>query len=533
MPVVAPIVVLGGGRRAIIPKSRAEWRILLSAMIALALWLPSILVLSASYLPEMTDTAVWESSTAAKTLALTIHNPIDINGNGGFTNASGVVWGSGTAEDPFLIEGWDISASTVNAIEISNTDAHFIVRDCYVHGGGSLHVGIVLSNCVNGRLDGNNCSNNICGIEILYSSTNTLGNNNCSSNDLDGVYFGHCDNNTLSNNNCSSNNGWGMCIVFSNNNSLDGNTCNSNERGIALVLSSDSILNSNICNSNRLAGMEIQGSNNNSLRGNTCSSNGYSGIYLYDSSHNNTLSSNTCHSNIIGGIWLDSSSNNTLGDNNCSNNGRGIYLSYSSNNTLSNNNCSSSNSGISLSYSSNSNTLANNTCNSNTALGIRLDLSHSNTLANNTCSLNVAMGVDLNSSDGNTIFWNIIFDNSGYGAEISSGSNNRIWNNTFYHNNGAGDAYDPAHVQARDDGTGNWWNSTDGHGNYWSDWTTPDVVPPYGVVDLPYNIEGGEGAKDFYPLTTPQEPIPEFGAMPLVVMVLLAAILLTIGARRR
>jgi hypothetical protein len=113
-------------------------------------------------------------------------------------------------------------------------------------------------------------------------------------------------------------------------------------------------------------------------------------------------------------------------------------------------------------------------------------------------------------------------------------TNNRIWNNTFIDNNGAGSTYDPNHIQASDELAGNWWNSTDGYGNYWSDWTTPDVAPPDGIVDVPYDIAGTAGAKDYYPLTTtPSEPIPEFGAMPLVLMVLLVAIVLTIGARRR
>ncbi|MEM3341984.1 MAG: hypothetical protein QW728_04760, partial [Thermoplasmata archaeon] len=37
------------------------------------------------------------------------HTPIRITGNSGFTNASGVIWGSGTEADPFIIEGWEIN----------------------------------------------------------------------------------------------------------------------------------------------------------------------------------------------------------------------------------------------------------------------------------------------------------------------------------------------------------------------------------------------------------------------------------------
>ena len=154
-------------------------------------------------------------------------------------------------------------------------------------------------------------------------------------------------------------------------------------------------------------------------------------------------------------------------------------------------------------------------------------------MSNNTCNLNIQYGIRLWSSSDNNISWNQVCNNTLRGVYILSGSNNTIWNNTFIGNNGAGTVYDPTHIQASDDGTNNRWNSSSGFGNYWSDWTTPDVVPPYGIVDAPYDIAGSAGAKDYYPLTTPQEPIPEFGMMPLVVTVLLAAIVLMIGARRR
>jgi parallel beta-helix repeat protein len=206
-------------------------------------------------------------------LELVAHDPILIDGNAEFTDANGVVAGGGTESDPYVIVGWDVSASTANGIEIRNTDAHFIIRDCYIHDGLS-QIGIYLSNCVNGTLEDNTCLNNAKGVYLLSSS-----------------------NNTFSNNTCISNNGYGIC----------------------------------------------------------------------------------------------------------------------------------------------------------------LDL----------------------------------------------GSGNRIWNNTFCYNNGAGDSYDPAHVQALDSSSGTWWNSTDGHGNYWSDWTTPDVAPPDGIVDVPYDIAGSAGAKDYYPRAGP------------------------------
>ena len=357
----------------------------------------------------------------ARTTYIT-HNPILIDGNAGFTNASGVVWGSGTESDPYMIEGWDINASTANGIEIRTADAHFIVRGCHIHDGDfdywNRHDGIYLLHCANGTLDGNNCSNNQYGIGLSSSSDNILSNNNCSSN------YNH---------------------------------------GINLDSSSDNILSNN-----------------------TCSGNQY-------------------------GMYLESSSDNTLTNNNCSNNIYGILLYQSSNNTLSNSTVSNfdpndNRCGMCLESSSDNNTLSNSTC-SNNYYGILLDQSSNNTLSNNTCS------------------------NNQYGMYLESSSdNNIIWNNSFYNNNGATDTYDSSRVQARDYGTGNWWNNTDDYGNYWSDWTSPDLNMD-GIVDFPYEIGGDAGAKDWYPLT--EYPyIPEFSSALAPVLVMLLVVVLMTAIRR-
>jgi len=104
-----------------------------------------------------------------------------------------------------------------------------------------------------------------------------------------------------------------------------------------------------------------------------------------------------------------------------------------------------------------------------------------------------------------------------------------IWNNIFYHNNGTGDTYDPLLVQAYDDGTNNWWNSTEGYGNFWSDWTTPDN-DFNGIVDIPYNISGSSGAKDYYPQTiAPIIPEPSI----LILAGIMMMLFLIIGRTRK
>jgi parallel beta-helix repeat protein len=134
-------------------------------------------------------------------------------------------------------------------------------------------------------------------------------------------------------------------------------------------------------------------------------------------------------------------------------------------------------------------------------LGIYLLNCINGTLNNNTFS-NSTYGIYLESSSSNIISCNHVRDNTLQGIYIDSGSSNRIWNNTFTRNNGAGSSYSLSNIQGYDGGTNNWWNFS-GYGNFWSDWTTPDNASPWGIVDNPYSISGGMGAKDYNPLTFP------------------------------
>jgi len=279
------------------------------------------------------------------------HSPISITTDLEFNHANGVVGGSGTEADPYVIADWDIDASTGTGIAIQSTTAHFIIRNCNIHDGSGNFDGILLVHCLNGILSNNICSRNLNGITL---------SDNC------------------------------------NNDTVDGNTCVSNSHD----------------------GIALNGSNN-TVSANNCSSNGYDGIYLVRST-NNSLMDSICSSNGHNGICLDRSS-------------------------------------------------------------------------------------------GNDLQLNLVSNNAGYGVNISSyyltnSSNNCICCNVFIGNNGAAGTYDIGHVQACDNGVDNWWNITDvilneTYGNYWSDWTAPNTVAPFSTVDLPYDISGSAGAKDFYPLT--------------------------------
>lgn len=80
------------------------------------------------------------------------HDPIDILGDARFNlSNSGVVAGTGTAGDPYVIEGWTIEGGQA-CIRIQDTTKHFVIRDCEVSNGGN---GILLVHAKNGIIE--NC----------------------------------------------------------------------------------------------------------------------------------------------------------------------------------------------------------------------------------------------------------------------------------------------------------------------------------------------------------------------------------------
>ena len=233
--------------------------------------------------------------------ALTPHVPIYISGNAHFTKPDPVNGGGlGTADDPYIIENWDINASSANGIYIENTTAYFVIRNCYVHDGRAHEFyGIKLDNVINGRLENNTCENDYFGICIFYCpSNNTLINNICKNNSNGGIYLEVSPYHNLINNICE-NNPYAICLSYSSYDNLINNTCLESSCGIYLYVSPY-----------------------NNLFNNTCENNSYYGVQLHHYSSNNTLINNTVKYN-GNGIEITSitypSNNNHIYHNNFAN----------------------------------------------------------------------------------------------------------------------------------------------------------------------------------------------------------------------
>jgi len=185
---------------------------------------------------------------------------------------------------------------------------------------------------------------------------------------------------------------------------------------------------------NKKAGIYLNGRTGCIVQDNRCgwddTHNNTYGIYLENSSNNNTLTGNTASSNNYG-IYLENSSNaNTLTGNTVSSNYFGIYLYFSSNNTLTGNTANNNEyEGICLDYSCNANTLTDNTAESNGDCGIYLYDSNNNTLTGNTASSNDYCGIYLSSSSNSTLTGNTASSND-CGIFLNESGNNTLTGNT-------------------------------------------------------------------------------------------------------
>ncbi len=463
-----------------------------------------------------------ENDYRPPSLELTPHESIEIISDDNFTDYGFL--GTGTAEDPYIIEGLEIITTEYTGIYIYNTTNYFIIRNCYVD---AIYDGIYIDNVADGTatVSNNTCSNNVHdGIKLDSSINSTISNNICGNNDYGGINLYRSDHSIISNNTCSNNNHYGIRLPHSGNSTIsnniftncglyiyeytidsylsyviENNWVNGKKLGFYTNLESTIIAESvygqlifiNCTNvtvrdqilNNATTGLFLYSCTYSSIINNTCS-NGDVGILLYYSS-SSTVINNTCSNNNDVGILLYYSSSSTVINNTCNNGYIGISLYYSSSSTVSNNTCSNNLEGLLLS-SSISSTISNNTCSNNDYGGINLHRSGSSTIFNNTCSNNTQYSIWFSSSDFCVVTYNLLKENEGYGIYIESSSdNNHIHHNTFLDNNLVGTS------QAYDDGNNNiWCDVITNEGNFWSDWSGTGY----------YYIDGSAGAFDLYPL---------------------------------
>jgi len=115
-------------------------------------------------------------------LTLADRGAIRIGGNGDFTATNGVTGGHGTANDPYTIEGWNISAAAGDAITIRNTSAYFVLRNVTVHSGGQSYAGVRLGHVTNARMENDLFYDCAPAIAVDFSSNVVASDSNFTAN---------------------------------------------------------------------------------------------------------------------------------------------------------------------------------------------------------------------------------------------------------------------------------------------------------------------------------------------------------------
>ncbi len=220
--------------------------------------------------------------------------------------ANGVVGGSGTVTDPYIIEGWDIDASSSTGIEIRHTDARFIIRNVSVHSGGQVCCfgGVKLVDVANGRVENSTISDNMLGIYTIggpgFSSSNIAVFNNDILHDGNGLSLYGASNVTVSHNRILRN---GVGINFGlANGTISGNEISNNGIGITGYGSHIAVSDNDISYSD-LSGINM-GGNTLNISANRIFSNGSGGIYLFGG-YESEISGNTVSNNRRAGVELE------------------------------------------------------------------------------------------------------------------------------------------------------------------------------------------------------------------------------------
>ena len=222
------------------------------------------------------------TDTAKAGASYTSHDPIHIDGNTAFAeNASIEGWaGDGTEGNPYIIENYDIDASSAIGIYIRNTDVYFIIRNCAIHDGKTNYdFGIYSYNVTYGKVDNVTSYNNYYGIFLSSSSNNQITSCTAYNNYKYGIYLGHSSNNRITNCTVYNNNYNGICLYYSsNNNTITLNHVYKNIRGIDITSSSNNTMTLNqICDNSY--GIWLKKSSNSEIHYNNIYNNTDYGIY--------------------------------------------------------------------------------------------------------------------------------------------------------------------------------------------------------------------------------------------------------------
>lgn len=470
------------------------------------------------------------------------HEPITILGNRDFTEENGVVSGSGTAEDPYIIAGWeiDVPSGARYGIKIENTTAHVIFRGLILRGamdaeGAAIHLGFTS----NTTIEDTTVANSLHGIEIICSRDITLKRNvlyvsgrglrvtgespeeyrhtidetNLLNNypvtylygkkkeTVSAVRSTHltlaaCENMTITNNEII--NGDGIQLAFVKDSEISNNVVNRTspvptEHGISLYRSSGNTIRDNELTNNRRAGVYLWLSTQNDIADNELLANDYGAILA--ASDNNLVRENVVFANPTGIEISAGSTGNEVTSNIIThkNTKYGIAVEKAAANRLERNAIVECETGIMLDAQGNNNTVMRNTivggAHGLSITGSYNEIAH-NLIAHNSRGVLFSETFGKQKARGNALYDNLFSKNAHHIYLNLDSAENRLYRNVFL---------GKATSLVSDHGKNIW--SVLGEGNFWEDYAGSDANGD-GMGDVPVRVYPA-GAEDSFPLIFP------------------------------
>lgn len=482
------------------------------------------------------------TETSVETVTGSIRGPISILGDADFTEANGVIGGTGTEDDPYVIAAWEIivPSGEYYGVRVENVTAHFELRGLVIQNATEMDgAGIRIGFADGGRIDGCSVANSMNGVILVSSSDVVM--ENCvlyvsgrglqvigesaeqyrhaiaDSNLYNGnpIYYfygldgetisqlstGHMTvagsrNVTISNNEVV--NGDGLLLAFVEDSTVTLNLAHRTANiitahGIHLYESSNNDVTMNVIKNNRLAGIQLTLSNNNRILDNPILVNN-TGVRVF-ASDDNEIRGNDVYGCVSGISLLGGSSGNAVLENVISDDNenmtQGISLTVSLSNTVKRNLVFGGETGILLSAQALSNSLSENTIVAG-GYGIYMEGSN-NTISRNlvsqfTRAIMFPETYGRSTAQGNTFLGNVLADNANHIYTNLDSAGNTFTENVLL--NAGRDLVD-------DKGTGNVWMKN-GRGNFWGFRSVTDADGD-GIGDQPVTVPSS-GFDDTAPL---------------------------------
>ncbi|MCE7742159.1 MAG: hypothetical protein GOP50_06840 [Candidatus Heimdallarchaeota archaeon] len=228
--------------------------------------------------------------------------------------------GSGTKEDPYLIQNLNINSEQfgIPGIYIEDSKKYFTIQNCYVNARGP---GITIKKVNDGvcRVINNYITCLGIGLEVRFGFNLLIEGNNII-NVNQGIYLEAADGSVILENLIYESFMDGISFYQTDNCKIVNNTFVETRIGISLGTASDCIVANNTCIDNAEYGIKLLDAQNNDLMYNTLVSNIEYGIYLRDIASKNKIHHNVfIDNNVLGSsqaedegtsnIWYDDDSN--------------------------------------------------------------------------------------------------------------------------------------------------------------------------------------------------------------------------------